>query len=106
MTCMIACLSPATINCQESVSTLRFADRAKQIKTRVVAPVDSKQARIVELEREVRRLRNILKQCKCGLALQIKDDVSVSEDAEPIDDNEPSVPQVVDPEQNACCIIS
>ena len=50
---MIACLSPARCNSVESISTLRFADRAKQIKTRIMAVTDPKQARIDELEREV-----------------------------------------------------
>lgn len=33
---MIAALSPADINFDETLSTLRYADRAKQIKNRVV----------------------------------------------------------------------
>ena len=34
-TIMIAAISPADINFDESLSTLRYADRAKQIKTKV-----------------------------------------------------------------------
>ena len=40
---MIAALSPADINYEETLSTLRYADRAKQIKTKAVVnenPVD------------------------------------------------------------------
>lgn len=70
-TLMIACLSPASSNASESISTLRFADRAKHIKTRALAVADPKQARIQDLEREVRRLRSVLRQCKCGLASQV-----------------------------------
>jgi len=42
-TVMIAALSPADINYDETLSTLRYADRAKQIKTKAVVnenPVD------------------------------------------------------------------
>ena len=35
-TVMIAALSPADINYEETLSTLRFADRAKSIKTKAV----------------------------------------------------------------------
>jgi len=40
---MIAALSPADINYEETLSTLRYADRAKQIKTKAVInenPID------------------------------------------------------------------
>jgi hypothetical protein len=33
-TLMIACVSPASSNAAETISTLRFADRAKHVKTR------------------------------------------------------------------------
>ena len=42
-TVMIAALSPADINYDETLSTLRYADRAKRIKTKAVVnenPVD------------------------------------------------------------------
>ena len=42
-TVMIAALSPADINYDETLSTLRYADRAKKIKTKAVVnenPVD------------------------------------------------------------------
>ena len=35
-TIMIAALSPADINYQETLSTLRYADRAKRIKTKAI----------------------------------------------------------------------
>jgi hypothetical protein len=33
---MIACISPADINMEETLSTLRYADAAKRIKTRAI----------------------------------------------------------------------
>lgn len=42
-TIMIAALSPADINYDETLSTLRYADRAKRIKTKAIVnenPVD------------------------------------------------------------------
>ena len=83
MTLVIACLSPATSNAIESISTLRFADRAKQIRTRIVTLVDVKQQRIKDLEREVRRLRKLLMQCKCGLYNEIAEvGIDIEEDSE------------------------
>jgi Skp family chaperone for outer membrane proteins len=60
-TIMIAALSPADINYEETLSTLRYADRAKQIKTKAVVNEDPNQKVIRELRDEVERLRKMLK---------------------------------------------
>jgi len=39
-TIMIAAISPADINYDETISTLRYADRAKQIKCKAVVNED------------------------------------------------------------------
>ena len=39
-TVMIACVSPADINTEESLNTLRYADRARQIRNRPVVNSD------------------------------------------------------------------
>lgn len=38
-TCLVATVSPATVNMAETLSTLRFADNAKRIKNKVGATV-------------------------------------------------------------------
>jgi hypothetical protein len=63
---MIACITP-TGNCyEESISTLRFAERAKKVKTCARVNLDPTTTRIMELEAEVMRLRQMLKNCHCG----------------------------------------
>ncbi|XP_037532975.1 kinesin-like protein KIF1C isoform X1 [Nematolebias whitei] len=59
-TAMIAALSPADINYEETLSTLRYADRAKQIRCNAVINEDPNAKLIRELKAEVDRLRNLL----------------------------------------------
>ncbi|XP_062305905.1 kinesin-like protein KIF1C [Osmerus eperlanus] len=59
-TAMIAALSPADINYEETLSTLRYADRAKQIKCNAVINEDPNARLIRELKDEVNRLRDLL----------------------------------------------
>ncbi|XP_060574744.1 kinesin-like protein unc-104 isoform X4 [Ruditapes philippinarum] len=59
-TAMIAALSPADINYDETLSTLRYADRAKQIMCKAVVNEDPNARLIRELKEEVVRLREIL----------------------------------------------
>ncbi|XP_062894972.1 kinesin-like protein KIF1C isoform X2 [Mobula hypostoma] len=66
-TAMIAALSPADINYEETLSTLRYADRAKQIKCNAVVNEDPNARLIRELKEEVSRLRQLLS--TQGLAL-------------------------------------
>eukprot|EP00283_Hemiselmis_rufescens_P018878 CAMPEP_0173463114 /NCGR_PEP_ID=MMETSP1357-20121228/67805_1 /TAXON_ID=77926 /ORGANISM="Hemiselmis rufescens, Strain PCC563" /LENGTH=199 /DNA_ID=CAMNT_0014430905 /DNA_START=44 /DNA_END=639 /DNA_ORIENTATION=- len=54
---MIAALSPADINYEETLSTLRYADRAKQIVNTAVVNEDPNEKMIRELKEEVERLR-------------------------------------------------
>lgn len=59
-TAMIAALSPADINYEETLSTLRYADRAKQIRCNAVINEDPNARLIRELKEEVARLRDLL----------------------------------------------
>lgn len=60
-TAMIAALSPADINYDETLSTLRYADRAKQIMCTAVINEDANAKLIRELRDEIARLREILR---------------------------------------------
>ncbi|KAG8508288.1 LOW QUALITY PROTEIN: Kinesin-like protein KIF1B, partial [Galemys pyrenaicus] len=64
-TAMVAALSPADINYDETLSTLRYADRAKQIRCNAVVNEDPNNRLIRELKDEVTRLRELL--CAQGL---------------------------------------
>ncbi|XP_072333980.1 kinesin-like protein KIF1B isoform X5 [Scyliorhinus torazame] len=64
-TAMVAALSPADINYEETLSTLRYADRAKQIKCNAVINEDPNAKLIRELKDEVTRLKDLL--CSQGL---------------------------------------
>ncbi|XP_049744602.1 kinesin-like protein KIF1A isoform X13 [Elephas maximus indicus] len=59
-TAMVAALSPADINYDETLSTLRYADRAKQIRCNAVINEDPNNRLIRELKDEVTRLRDLL----------------------------------------------
>uniref|UniRef100_A0A6Q2XVV8 plus-end-directed kinesin ATPase n=1 Tax=Esox lucius TaxID=8010 RepID=A0A6Q2XVV8_ESOLU len=59
-TAMVAALSPADINYDETLSTLRYADRAKQIRCNAVINEDPNNRLVRELKEEVGRLRDLL----------------------------------------------
>lgn len=59
-TIMIAALSPADINYDETLSTLRFADRVKSIKTQAVVNETPTERLIRELREENARLLALL----------------------------------------------
>ncbi|XP_051844550.1 kinesin-like protein KIF1B isoform X6 [Antechinus flavipes] len=60
-TAMVAALSPADINYDETLSTLRYADRAKQIKCNAVINEDPNAKLVRELKEEVTRLKDLLR---------------------------------------------
>ncbi|ETL29906.1 hypothetical protein L916_17014 [Phytophthora nicotianae] len=56
-TIMIAALSPASVNYSETLGTLRYADRAKQIKNKAIVNEDPNQILIRQLKEELEMLR-------------------------------------------------
>lgn len=50
---MIACISPARSNLCETINTLRYAARAKKIRTKPVIMMDPREALILSLKREI-----------------------------------------------------
>ncbi|GIY37348.1 kinesin-like protein unc-104 [Caerostris extrusa] len=60
-TAMIAAISPADINYDETLSTLRYADRAKQIVCKAVVNEDANAKLIRELKDEIERLKAMLR---------------------------------------------
>lgn len=54
---MIACVSPADINREESLNTLRYADRARRIKNKPVVNRDPVAAQLSALRQQIAGLR-------------------------------------------------
>uniref|UniRef100_A0A8C7BBF4 Kinesin-like protein KIF17 n=1 Tax=Neovison vison TaxID=452646 RepID=A0A8C7BBF4_NEOVI len=61
-TLMVACLSPADNNYDETLSTLRYANRAKNIKNKPRINEDPKDALLREYQEEIKKLKEILAQ--------------------------------------------
>ncbi|KAK9506627.1 hypothetical protein O3M35_008523 [Rhynocoris fuscipes] len=90
-TAMIAAISPADINYDETLSTLRYADRAKQIMCKAVVNEDANAKLIRELKEEIQRLRDLLK--AEGIEVQEGDDgVKVVKSAEMISEEKVKTP--------------
>lgn len=58
---MIAAISPADVNYDETLSTLRYADRAKSIVCKAIVNEDANAKLIRELKEEIQRLRDLLR---------------------------------------------
>uniref|UniRef100_H3CNW4 Uncharacterized protein n=1 Tax=Tetraodon nigroviridis TaxID=99883 RepID=H3CNW4_TETNG len=72
-TAMVAALSPADVNYEETLSTLRwYADRAKQIRCNAVVNEDPNQRLVRQLKEEVSRLRDLLAAQGLGEGLDSK----------------------------------
>ncbi|KAK6629952.1 hypothetical protein RUM43_003773 [Polyplax serrata] len=71
-TAMVAAISPADINYDETLSTLRYADRAKAIVCKAVVNEDANAKLIRELKEEIQRLRDLLR--AEGIEVQEGDD--------------------------------
>ncbi|XP_042881308.1 chromosome-associated kinesin KIF4-like isoform X2 [Penaeus japonicus] len=56
-TVMLACVSPADSNMEETLSTLRYADRARKIKNKPVINRDPQAAEIAKLRQQVQQLQ-------------------------------------------------
>lgn len=50
---MIACISPADSNMEETINTLRYADRARKIKNKPVVNIDPRAAEMSRLKKQV-----------------------------------------------------
>nr|DBA15662.1 TPA: hypothetical protein GDO54_003135 [Pyxicephalus adspersus] len=59
-TLMVACLSPADNNYDETLSTLRYANRAKNIKNKPRINEDPKDALLREYQEEIKKLKTLL----------------------------------------------
>ncbi|XP_061819378.1 kinesin family member 4 [Nerophis lumbriciformis] len=67
-TLMIACVSPADSNMEETINTLRYADRARKIKNKPVVNVDPRAAEMGRLKQQVQELQVMLLHARGGVA--------------------------------------
>jgi len=65
-TIMICAISPASMNYEESLSTLRYADRAKKIVNKAVVNESATDKIIRELKQENDKLKKLLMQAASG----------------------------------------
>ena len=63
---MIAALSPADYNYEETISTLRYASRAKSIKNKPAVNEDPKDALLKQYEDEITHLKQMLEAMNKG----------------------------------------
>ncbi|KAM3928413.1 kinesin-like protein KIF13A isoform 3-T3 [Leptodactylus fuscus] len=78
-TAMIATISPAADNYEETLSTLRYADRAKRIVNHAVVNEDPNARVIRELREEVDKLKEQLSQAESMKAPELKEKLEESE---------------------------
>ncbi|XP_061401257.1 kinesin-like protein KIF13B [Musca vetustissima] len=78
-TVMVATISPSADNFEETLSTLRYADRAKRIVNHAVVNEDPNARIIRELRHEVETLRNMLKHATGSPVGDINDKLAESE---------------------------
>ncbi|XP_049890192.1 kinesin family member 4 [Epinephelus moara] len=67
-TLMIACVSPADSNLEETINTLRYADRARKIKNKPIVNVDPRAAEMSRLKQQVQELQVMLLHARGGVA--------------------------------------
>lgn len=67
VTLMIACVSPADYNVGETLSTLRYADRARKIKNKPIVNQDPHAAEINHLKGIIQKLRMEILNKSCGV---------------------------------------
>ena len=54
---MVCAVSPADMNYEESMSTLRYADRARKIKNKPIVNIDPQAAELATLRQQVQNLK-------------------------------------------------
>jgi uncharacterized membrane protein YukC len=70
---MIAAISPADFNFDETLTSLRYASRAKNIKNKPRVNQDPKDALLKQYEDEIKKLRDIIEMSKKGGSINAQD---------------------------------
>ena len=77
-TVMIACVSPADSNMEESLNTLRYADRARKIKNKPIVNIDPQAAELINLRQQVQDLKATIFKLTGGTDYTYKCDAEIS----------------------------
>lgn len=94
---MICAISPASVNYEESLSTLRYADRAKKIQNKAVINESAQDKIIRELKEENEKLKTILKQAAAnGGTINLKE-FDLTEIFETMEENEKALTEMNKP---------
>jgi DNA repair exonuclease SbcCD ATPase subunit len=72
---MIAAVSPADYNYEETLSTLRYAARAKAIKNKPRVNEDPKDALLKEYEEEIKKLKQMLQRMATGQPVNLASEI-------------------------------
>ncbi|KAL5288731.1 KIF12 family protein [Megaselia abdita] len=88
VTLMIACVSPAQYNHAETLNTLRYAFRAKRIRTKPIIIMDPREALILSLKRDIQALEAENEHLKNAINLH-HENAAMSES---FDINQPQLP--------------
>jgi ABC-type histidine transport system ATPase subunit len=72
---MIAAVSPADYNYEETLSTLRYAARAKAIKNKPRVNEDPKDALLKEYEEEIKKLKEMLSRMGEGKSVNVASEI-------------------------------
>lgn len=72
---MIAAVSPADYNYEETLSTLRYAARAKAIKNKPRVNEDPKDALLKEYEEEIKKLKDMLQKMATGQSVNVASEI-------------------------------
>ncbi len=72
---MIAAVSPADYNYEETLSTLRYAARAKSIKNKPKINEDPKDALLKEYEEEIKKLKEMLSKMAQGQSVNLVSEI-------------------------------
>lgn len=75
MTLMISCISPASSFVEESMNTLQYSLRASRIENAPVLQIDSKDATIIALRKEVKALKDEVRLLRAKLGIPPLDDI-------------------------------
>ncbi|KAL1245770.1 Osmotic avoidance abnormal protein [Trichinella spiralis] len=86
-TIMIACISPADNNYDESLSTLRYANRAKNIRNKPRINEDAKDALLRQYQEEIARLKQLLDKAQMQNAISSVNGTGDKDEIEKIREN-------------------
>ena len=101
-TVMVATIGPASYNYEETVTTLRYANRAKNIKNKPKINEDPKDAMLRQFQEEITRLKSLIdKQGGPKKGRKGKKNRRVNEDGEVIEEDDPEdIEEVMKREQD------